>query len=340
MADGEFVTFDADAPKDSSPRLKPTPDAKAKKPSTESSPPLTEVFPDEVECPEVPCFLPYTCPPPPPPPCYCRKCQRHRKHAQGCNSGPGYGNPYLGWPGGYPGCYGPPSCPYQGCSCRKCRHKQGCGYGGCGYPGYGNPYGGGYGGGYGAMGYGGFMDGDCCGGMPYMAPPPPPPPPPCFCRKCRRKYGCDHHGGGSPGYGYPGYGYGGFMEGGFAGGCMPPPPPPPCPCRRCQRKHGCSYGYGYAGCGYPGWPAYPVPGANWDEGGYNSFTDPNCFGCSKHHHLFSRCKRNHGCHHTQPYPWYAYPPVMPCMMETEPCCMDCAGDGDFVPDLFPSGTSN
>ena len=107
-----------------------------------------------------------------------------------------------------------------------------------------------------------------------------------------------------------------------------------------RRKHGCSYGYGYAGCGYPGWPAYPVPGANWDEGGYNSFTDPNCFGCSKHHHLFSRCKRNHGCHHTQPYPWYAYPPVMPCMMETEPCCMDCAGDGDFVPDLFPSGTSN
>ena len=356
MADGEFVSLDAESPR--SPRLTPKPETKSTTPSTESSPPLSEVFADDIDCPEAPSFLPFACPPPPPL-CNCRKCQRMRKHSHCGNYNPGYGNPYLGWPGGCPGCYGPSAYPYPGCGSHGCRHKHGCGYG---YPGYGSPWGGGYGGGYGSpwggygggygtMGYNGFMDGACGGGcMPYLAPPPPPPPP-CFCHKCQRKYGCGHHGGGYPGYGSPwgggyggygggygGMGYGGFMDG-CCGGWGPPQPPPPPPCHKCLRKHGYSYGYGYPGCGYPSWPAYPVPGANMVDGGYNGFMDPNCFGCGKHQHCHGLFHRLCGGHHTPPYPYYAYPRPMPCMMEAEPCCMDCGCGGDFCPALLPSGIS-
>jgi hypothetical protein len=124
-------------------------------------------------------------------------------------------------------------------------------------------------------------------------------------------------------------GYGGFLDGGCCGGCMPfmaPPPPPPCHCHKCQRKHGCSYGYGYVGCGYPGWPAYPVPGACMADG-YD--------GCGKHHGLFHRCR---GCHHPPSYPYYAYP-MMPCMA-AGPFCADCAFGGDFGLDPILSGTCN
>jgi hypothetical protein len=334
MVDGELTAFDATPPQESS-RLTPTPDSKSKTPATESSPHLTEVVPDEIDgpadstClpfdgPAAPTCLPFACPPPPP--CSCRKCQRRLKHAHCGNYGPGCGNPYLGWPGGCPGDCGPSANSYPGCGSRGCRHKHGCGspWGG----GYGGSCGG-YGGGCGMMGCDGFMDGGFCGScMPYMAPPPPPPPPPCFCRKCQRKHGgCGAYGspwGGGYGCGCDGYGgmgCGGFMDGCF-GGCNAPPPPPPC--HRCLRKHGCSYGYGYAGCGYPCWPAYPVPGANMVDGG-----------CNQGHGLFHRCR---GHHHTPPYPYYAYPPAMPCMMEAEPWCMDCGGGGDFCPALLSSGT--
>jgi len=363
LVDGELTSLDeTPKQKEKSPRLTPLPDAKNATPSTACGSSACEDLAVEIDCPSAPCFLPYACPPPPPPMCHCRKCQRQRKHAHGCGSGPSCGNPYLGWPGGYPGCYGPSPCPYQGCCSHKGRHKHGCGYGygygGYGYGGGGSPWGGsgGYGGGCGMMGCDGFLDGGCCGScMPYMAPPPPPPPPPCFCRKCRKKYSCGQQGCGYPGYGSPwgggyeggyggGYGMmgscGGFMDG-CCGGGYAPPPPPPCPCRKCQRKHGCSYGYGYAGCGYPGWPAYPAPGANMWDNGYNGFTDPNCFGGGcKHHHCHGRCHHCRGCHHTQPYPWYAYPQAMPCMMDAEPCCMDCGCGGDFCPALVPSGTCN
>lgn len=355
LVDGELTALDAAATpsKDSSSRLTPTPQKDSAKPS------LTEVPPGAIEIdplqasgglpndgfggcdglpiagPQAPNCLPFACPPPPP--CYC--CQsKHRCKRQRC--APCYPpcccNPYLGWPcamGGYPGYCGGCS---QGCG-HKCRRQSCCaapccGYpcGGCGAGGYGYGYGGGWGGGYGGGygGCGGFMDG-CC--TPYIAPPPPPPPPPCFCHKCRKKCGgCQQPCCGYPGCGYGGYGYGGgyggdgFMDGGW--GCGGPCcAPPPCPCRKCQRKCGCSYGYGYAGCGYPGWPAYPVPGWNMVEGGYNSFTNPSCFGCKRCGcGCWTHCSRCH-CGHVPPYPCCAYPTVMPCSAEVGPFC----GDGGF-----------
>jgi hypothetical protein len=167
------------------------------------------------------------------------------------------------------GCGGyPPPYPYQGCCGHKCHRQHGCCQQGCGYGGYGYPYGG-YGGGWGGMGYGGFMD------------------------------------GGWGGMGYGGMGFGGFMDG-CGGGCFMSPPPPPCCSRKCHRKHGCGSGYGYAGCGYPGWPAYPVPGAyGYDDGGYNC----NYGGCCGKH----RCRhRRHCCQSPAPYPYWAYPMVGGC----------------------------
>lgn len=358
LVEGDLTALDAAASpsKGSTSRIAPTPQSGSAKPSlTEVGPGAIEVDPGalEMDCPSAPTCLPFACPPPPPP-CSCRKCQRMRKHGHGCNSGPGYGgdcgggyggNPYLGWPGGMggcPGCYGP--APYQGCCSHKRRHKHGCGYdgpmySGCGYPyggGCGSGYGGGYGGGYG-MGYGGFMDGGCGGCMPYIAPPPPPPSPPCWCHKCQRKHrghqGCGYQGCGYPGWG-SGYGGGwgmmgdgGFMDGGFGGYCgsCAPPPPPSCPCRKCQRRHGCSYGYGYAGCGYPGWPAYPVPGANQWDCGYNNCGQSSCHGgCCKRRGCWSH--HGHFCHQPQPYPYWSYPQSMPCTMG-ESFCGDCGFDG-------------
>lgn len=361
-------------PKETASRLAPKAQSGGAKPAlTEVGPGAIEVGAGacEIECPTTPTCLPF-CPPPPPPPCHCRKCQRMHKHRHcgnygpgyGCNYGGGYGgNPYLNWPcgmGGCPGCYGP--APYQGCCSHKSRHKHGCGcgpmYPGCGYPyggGCGSGYGGGYGGGYGSgcgMGYGGFMDGGCGDCMPYIAPPPPPPPPPCWCHKCQRKHGCGHQGCGYPGYGYGGWGSGygggygggwgmmgndGFMDGGFGGCCAPyaPPPMPSCSCHKCQRKHGCSPGYGYAGCGYPGWPAYPVPGWNqWDCGSNNC--GKSCGGgCCKRRGCWSH--HGHGCQQPAPYPYWAYPQATPCM-RAEPFCGDCAFDGGFGSAPLLSGT--
>ncbi len=343
MVDGELTSFDAALAQETSPRLKPAPQKQSASSATET----TDACPVEVECPTMPVCLPF-CPPPPPPPCHCRKCQRRQRHAHCGNNGPGYGNPYLGWPcamGGYPGCYGAQPYPSQQCCGRRGHHRQGCGYNASGYQGYGNFSGGGWGGGWNTMGGGGFLDGGCCGACtPYIAPPPPPPQ--CHCRKCQRKHGCGNQGWGGSYGGYGGYGSGygggyggwgmgsgGFLDGGFGGGCcapyMPPPPQPQCHCRRCQRKHGCSSGYGYAGSGYPGWPNYPVPGANMVDGGYNGFADPNCFSCGKQHGhgLFHRCRSGH---HTQPYPYYAYPRMMPCM-QMESFCADCGSGGEFLP---------
>jgi hypothetical protein len=301
-----------------------------------------------------------------PPPCTCRKCQRKHKHdhcgnygpGYGCNYGPGCGgNPYLDWPcpmGGCSSCYGPAPypCSYQGCGQGRCshksRHKHGCSYDGQMYSGCGYPYGGGYGCGYGdgcgTMGCGGFMDSGCGGCTPYIAPPPPP----CSCRKCQKKHGGGHHGGGYPGCGYPGWGspYGGGCGdgwgtmgcGGFTDGCFGDSyapcasPPPLCSCHKCQRKHG----HGYAGCGYPGWPAYPVPGANqWDCGCDHCGKQRCCGGCGKHHGCWSH--HGHFCRKPAPYPYWAYPQPMPCMMG-ESFCGDCGFDGGFCSAPIGGGT--
>jgi hypothetical protein len=284
MTEGELTSFDTSPAKESS-RLQPKPQASEPSKAAETEP--ADSCSVEIDCPTVPNYLPFACPPPQPP-CHGHKWHRKHKHSD-CGYGAGYGNPYLGWPCamcGYGGGYAPSS-PYQGCGCRKCQRKhhhggqQSCGYQGCGYP-YG-----GYAGGCGPMGCGGFMDegyGDCC--SPFMAPPPPPQ----------------------------------------------------CHCRKCQRKHHGSSGYGYAGCNYPGWPAYPVPGASMVDGGYNGFTDPNCFGCGKHQHchgLFHHCR---ACHHkTPPYPYCAYPMMMnSCCMQEDMFCSDCS----IVADCSPPPTSS
>ena len=336
MVDGQLTSLDSATLPDSS-RLKPTPQTQSASPApaTES----VEACPDEVECPTIPTFLPYACPPRPPPAHKHSLFQRHHKSHCG-GSGRDCGNPYLGWPcamNGYDDCYGSSSDPYQpqGSGGHKWFHKHGCSanngraYPGCGYP---------YGSGCGMMGDGGFLDGGCCGGFsPYLAPPPPPQ---CHCRKCQRKHGHGQQGGYAD-YGFP-YGggcgmmgNGGFMDGSFCGGCAPyaPPPPPQCHCRKCQRKRG----YGYEGSGYPGWPAYPVPGANMVDDGYNFYTDPNCRGCGKHH----RCGLFHHCrhHNPSPYPYYAYPQMMPCM-QMEAFCDDCTLEGEACPAPATGGKSN
>ena len=353
MTEGQLTSFDS-LPSQDSARLQPKPQVSQPSTAPATEPSLsctaTEPFdscPVEIDCPSVPICLPFAYPPQQPP-CHGHKCHRRHKHSTCGGSAAGYGNPYLGWPcamNGYGGGYAPSS-PYQGCGCRKCQRKHHqCGSNGPGYAGCGYPYGG-YAGGCGSMGCGGFMDGGYGDGCsPFMAPPPPPQ---CHCRKCQRK----HHGG-QQGYGYPGYGfqgggnpYGGGYGGGWGGmgfdggmdGCcgggycspfVAPPPPPQCHCRKCQRKHhGGQQGYGYQGCGYPGWPAYPVPGASMVDGGYN---DCNGYGCGKHHHgLFHHCR---ACHHkTPPYPYSAYPMMMnSCCMQEEMFCSDCPVVEDCSP---------
>lgn len=308
MVDGQLTSFDSASAPESS-RIKPTPKTPPKTPAAEAD----EACPVEDECPEVATFLPYACPPPPPH--KHRLFHRHHDNEDGAY-GSECGNPYLGWPCDMGNCYNPSPYSYQAkcCAGHKWFHKHGCAannapaYTGCHFP---------CGSGYG----GGFIDGDCWGGCaPYLAPPPPPP---CHCRKCQRKHA---HGqqGGYPGYGSPYGDYGsmgndGFMDGGFCDGCsaFAPPLPPQCHCRKCQRKRG----YGYEGCGYPSWPAYPVPGANVVDDCYNGYSNANGCGCGKHHYLFGRCHH----HKQQPYPYCAYPQMMPCM-DVESFCADCIGE--------------
>ena len=308
-AETSLASFDApapaSAPKDSSPRLTPTPNPSAQstnQPPAQSDPVIVDdgacpgaaaggacpggacpgglsdgafpcaptdgafpCAPSDGACPCAPTLLPFACPCPPPPPPPC--CRKCcRKHRHGCCGGPGYG-----WPCGMQCCPNfcapppPPPCCHK--CCRKHRCHQGCG----GYPGYG----------YGGCGYGfggGFDGGLCCDGCMGMACPAffcnpcPPPPPPC-CRKCCRKHGCHQSCGG---YGYDGgYGFGGYDG-----------------------------GYGWGGCGYGGY-------------GYG--------GCCGHHHGRRHC---HSCKHMPPpYPPPCFAcPMMPCM--DMGFCSDC--DGGFM----------
>jgi hypothetical protein len=183
--------------------------------------------------------------------------------------------------------------------------------------------------------YDGFMDGGW--GCGFCAPPQPS----CHGHKCRHNCGA--------GWTNDGY-YAGCSSaswgccGGFGGcgGCVPPPPPPQCLGHKCHRKH-CAQNCSWANNGYPGWPAYPVPGANqWDDG-YGAFTDPNCYGgggkhccpCCKHHHCFGHCRRGHCGHYRTPqYPSAAYPQVMPCF-----ACDDFCSDCGFASEQPPAASS-
>jgi hypothetical protein len=350
VVEGQLTALDAAPapPKDSS-RLTPTPQQDSAKPK------LTEVPPGAIEiddpgactgmpnagpeacsgmpnagpeacsgmptdCPEAPNCLPFAGPPP----CCTSKCKHRSRHQRCASCSPCDGNPYLGWPCDMGGC--------QGGRCHKCRRNRCCGWDGpsCGYA-CGGGCSGGYGGCFG--GYGGFADSGC---TPYIAPAPPP----CFCHKCQRKHGCGHQGCNQAWCGGPGYGWGcdGGFDGGWDGGfgcggfsCAPPS----CPCRRCQRKHGCSSGYGYAGCGCPCWPAYPVPGWNMDDGGSSCCGCRRFGGCGCWTH-FPRCH----CRHVPPYPSCAYPGGMSGMAAAEPFCADCGLEGDFGAAAMLSGSEN
>jgi hypothetical protein len=278
MVDGELTSFEAAPPKEGT-KIKPTPQTQSESSATAPSDGcVLDGCADGIECPTVPNFLPFACSPPTPP-CNCRKCLRNRSRGHcggnGCNGG--YGNPYLSWPG-CPICfYGAPLVPCDGGCCNHWRGK--CwGHKCCPKQGQGYPYGWS---GCNTMCGDGFWGGDFCDGcMPFVAPPPAQK-----CRWCQRKQGCGHSG-----YGYPNCGY---VFSGYCDGCSPyvapPPPPQQSKCRWCQRKYSsCGYGYGggygYQGCGYPGW-------------------DGDGDGCGKHRQgfgLFRHCR----CCQKQPYPNY------------------------------------
>lgn len=227
--EASLASFDALAPKDSPPRLTPTPEAKPKeKPKEQAAECCPEVVEEEA-FPCVPTCLPFACPPPSKHTCHrCARKQRRGHHnREGCGDGyeQGYGNPYLGWPCGaecYPGFCAPPPPPAH--TCRRCQRKHGHQNCGGGYGGYG------YGAFGGCMGCDGFM-GQACPAF-YC----PPYPPQKSCRRCQRKHGHQNCGG-NPGYG--GYGYGGYDYDSDCGhrrglfhrhSCKhtPPPYPPPC----------------------------------------------------------------------------------------------------------------
>lgn len=215
LGETSLISFEAPATKDS-PRLKPTPDAKAAAKPNAAPAATTEECPEVVEeeaFPCVPTMLPFACPPPQQ--AHCRKCARrqrrhHRGHQGGC--GQGYGNAYGAWSCGFEGCSNfcapPPPAP----TCRRCQRKHGhrnnAGYAGC--AGWGA---------FGGMGCEGFM-GQACPSF-YCNPYPQQ-----SCRRCQRKHARHNRGGSGCGYDGCGYGAGAYdcfspymAPNGYGGGC-------------------------------------------------------------------------------------------------------------------------
>jgi hypothetical protein len=250
-------------------RLTPTPQVP---PKAKAATEEGEIVSEGIECPNC---LPFAAP------------AKHHKwfgsrHAHKQQAGFGNSDPY--WQdgdGGYLSWYGAPLTPYKwkNRGSHFWSHKPNCtGFNGCGSATFG----------------GGYFDSWGCG-TPYLAPAPPTH---SLCKRCQRKHARSHQNN------FVDDGW--IGDDGFCDGCaVAAPPQKHGLCRKCQRKSG----RGYAGSGYPCWPAYPVPGANVVDD--NGFGFAGCPDCGKHP---SFCRsllqhfHRHKSHRANEYPTMGYEP--------------------------------